>query len=175
MTAVNFYGAELHNLIRNVTQVSVIWSDEGMNCCEQNFKIRSIISWQWEGIHSADAGDLRRHAIHCDVTVTTSNRHHIITCIYDHPVNSLKPETHITTRPHKWLVNNGSGNSLVTSGNRPLPEPMWTKFMSPYVVTKGQLADLHTRMRIFWQIIWMAPFNVHEINMNMVILIREME
>ena len=32
------------------------------------------------------------------------------------------------TRPHWWSVNLGSGNGLVPSGNKPLPEPMLTKF-----------------------------------------------
>ena len=30
--------------------------------------------------------------------------------------------------PAWWLVNIGSGNDLVSSGNKPLPEPMLTKF-----------------------------------------------
>ena len=32
------------------------------------------------------------------------------------------------TRPHWWSVNTGSGNGLVLSGNKPLPEPMLTQF-----------------------------------------------
>ena len=31
------------------------------------------------------------------------------------------------TRPYWWLVNIGSGNGLVPSGNKPLPEPMLTQ------------------------------------------------
>ena len=31
------------------------------------------------------------------------------------------------TRPHRWLVNIGSGNGLVLSGNKPLPEPVLTQ------------------------------------------------
>ena len=31
------------------------------------------------------------------------------------------------TRPHWWLVNIGSGNGLVPSGNTPLPEPILTQ------------------------------------------------
>ena len=34
-----------------------------------------------------------------------------------------------------WLVNIGSGNGLVPSGNKPLPEPMLTKI---FVVTRSQ-------------------------------------
>ena len=30
------------------------------------------------------------------------------------------------TELHWWLVNIGSGNGLVPSGNKPLPEPMFT-------------------------------------------------
>ena len=33
----------------------------------------------------------------------------------------------IATRPHWWLVNTGSGNGLVLSGNKPLTEPMLTQ------------------------------------------------
>ena len=32
--------------------------------------------------------------------------------------------------PHRWQVNIGSGNGLVPSGNKPLPEPMLTKLAS---------------------------------------------
>ena len=32
------------------------------------------------------------------------------------------------TGPHQWLVNIVSGDGLVQSGNKPLPEPMLTKF-----------------------------------------------
>ena len=31
------------------------------------------------------------------------------------------------TEPHQWEVNIGSGNGLVPSGNKSLPEPMLTK------------------------------------------------
>ena len=32
-----------------------------------------------------------------------------------------------TTGPYWWLVNIGSGNGLVSSGNKPIPEPVLTK------------------------------------------------
>ena len=32
------------------------------------------------------------------------------------------------TRPQQWLTNNGSGNGLVPSGNKPLHEPMLTEY-----------------------------------------------
>ena len=32
------------------------------------------------------------------------------------------------TRPYWWWVNIGLGNGLVSSGNKPLPEPMLTQF-----------------------------------------------
>ena len=38
------------------------------------------------------------------------------------------------TGPYWWEVNIGSGNGLVSSGNKPLPEP----FMSPYDVIRPQ-------------------------------------
>ena len=41
----------------------------------------------------------------------------------------------IDTRPYLWLVNIGSGNGLVPSGNKPLPEPMLTQI---YVVSRPQ-------------------------------------
>ena len=36
------------------------------------------------------------------------------------------PQTNVT-EPYWWLVNIGSGNGLVQSGNKPLPEPMLTQ------------------------------------------------
>ena len=39
------------------------------------------------------------------------------------------------TGPHLWDVNIGSGNGLLPSGNKPLPEPMLTQI---YVVTRPQ-------------------------------------
>ena len=38
--------------------------------------------------------------------------------------------------PKWWLVSIGSGNGLVSSGNKSLPEPMWTRSMLPYSVTR---------------------------------------
>ena len=43
-------------------------------------------------------------------------------------------------RPYRWLVNIGSGNGLVPSGNKPLPEPMLTQ---TYVITKPQETTQH--------------------------------
>ena len=40
--------------------------------------------------------------------------------------------------PVWWLVNIGSGNGLLLSGNKPLPEPVWPRSMSPYSVTWPQ-------------------------------------
>ena len=34
----------------------------------------------------------------------------------------------IVTGPHWWYINIGSGNGLVPSGTKPLPEPMLTQF-----------------------------------------------
>ena len=39
---------------------------------------------------------------------------------------------------HWWSVNIGSGNGLVPSGNKPLPEVMLTQILSPYGVTRPQ-------------------------------------
>ena len=41
-------------------------------------------------------------------------------------------------RPLPWLVNIGSGNGLVPSGNKPLPEPILTRSMSPYSIARPQ-------------------------------------
>ena len=47
------------------------------------------------------------------------------------------------TRPYWWWVNIGSGNGLVPSDNKPLPEPMLTQgSLSPYGVTRPQWVDL---------------------------------
>ena len=42
------------------------------------------------------------------------------------------------TTPHWSLINIGSGNGLVPSGNKPLPEPMLTQIIAPYGVTGPQ-------------------------------------
>ena len=41
------------------------------------------------------------------------------------------------TRPYWWSVNIGSGNGLVPSGNKPLPEPMLTKIFVDHMVSLG--------------------------------------
>ena len=47
---------------------------------------------------------------------------------------------------HWWSVNVGSGNGLVPSGNKPLPEPMLTQTFAPYGVTGPQWVNDET----FW-------------------------
>ena len=50
------------------------------------------------------------------------------------------PDMNITGL-HWWSVNIGSGNGLVPSGNKPLPEPMlncWPRSLSPYGVTRPE-------------------------------------
>ena len=42
------------------------------------------------------------------------------------------------TGPHWWSVNIGAANSLVSSGSKPLPEPMLTLIVSPYGVTRPE-------------------------------------
>ena len=47
------------------------------------------------------------------------------------------------TTPHCFLVNIGSGNGLVPSGNKPLPEPI-PKSLSPYDITRPQWVNSFT-------------------------------
>ena len=44
-----------------------------------------------------------------------------------------------TTEPHHWEVKIGVDKDLGLSGNKLLPEPMLTPFMSPYGITRSQL------------------------------------
>ena len=39
-------------------------------------------------------------------------------------------------------VNVGSGNGLVPSGNKPLPEPVLTQIYAPYGITRGQWVNI---------------------------------
>ena len=39
---------------------------------------------------------------------------------------------------HWWLVSISAGNGLVPSDNKPLPQPMYTRSMSPYGITRPQ-------------------------------------
>ena len=50
------------------------------------------------------------------------------------------------TRPHRWLVNIGSDNGLVLSGNKPLPEPMLTQIYG----TIWHSTKLSRAMRTSW-------------------------
>ena len=57
-----------------------------------------------------------------------------------------------TTEPHKWEVNNCSGNGLVPSDNKPLPEPVLTQN------TRPQWVNVKSGHVIFPPILW--PSNV---------------
>ena len=57
---------------------------------------------------------------------------------------SVKPPLLNGTGPHWWLVNIGSGNGLVPSGYKPLPELMLTKFYA-YGVTRPQWVNYPRR------------------------------
>ena len=54
--------------------------------------------------------------------------------------------------PHRWQVNIGSGNGLVLSGNKPLPEPMLTQFH--VTIWHHQATTRITRTLAFW---WYPP------------------
>ena len=41
------------------------------------------------------------------------------------------------TGPHWWSVNIGSGNGLVPSGNKPLPEPMLAQIIPDHTASLG--------------------------------------
>ena len=66
------------------------------------------------------------------------------------------------TRPHLWLVNTGSGNGLVKSCHKWLPEPMLTKFLTSltaYGVTRPQWFQMNS----IWQGLqhcWIASLSV---------------
>ena len=47
------------------------------------------------------------------------------------------------TRPYWGEVNIGSGNGLVPSGNKPLPEPMLTQIYDPDLIIGAQLNQDH--------------------------------
>ena len=64
--------------------------------------------------------------------------------------------------PYWRQVNIGSGNGLVPPGTKPLPEPMLTRIMSPYGITKQQWVNpfeeiwkiyIHILDNIFMQVI----------------------
>ena len=61
------------------------------------------------------------------------------------------PNIHVTGL-HWWSVNVGSGNGLVPSGNKPLPEPMLTQ-ISRHMVSLG-----HNELT--WSLLWCATFCV---------------
>ena len=45
-----------------------------------------------------------------------------------------------------WYVNFGSGNGLLPSGNKPLPEPSWPRFLFTYIVVRRLWIN-----GLFWQ------------------------
>ena len=53
-------------------------------------------------------------------------------------------------------VNIGSGNDLVTTGNKPLPKPMLTHIL-PYGITRPQLVNAQeTPLLMHWSYIFLA-------------------
>ena len=61
-----------------------------------------------------------------------------LTCIKDTYLGDFRwnyPHAN-ATEPHQWLVNIGSGNGLVLSGNKPLPEQMLAKIYGPHGTTR---------------------------------------
>ena len=76
----------------------------------------------------------------------------------------------IASGPRWWCVNIVSGNSLVRSGNKPLPEPMLTQIISPHGVTRPQwvnvknvknLSALHCQHHVCW---WFEDARNHGIS-----------
>ena len=51
----------------------------------------------------------------------------------------------------------GSGSGLVPSGSKPLPEPCWPRFMSPYGVTRPQWVNYVFELSMKNQILVSAP------------------
>ena len=58
----------------------------------------------------------------------------------------------------RWLVKIGSGNGLMPSGNKPLPEPMLNKFYDDVYVTRVQwvMPVISLSSQVLWiQVVWM--------------------
>ena len=47
------------------------------------------------------------------------------------------------TKPHWWLVNIGSGNGLMSSGNKPLPEPTLTQICVVIAISQVTIISTH--------------------------------
>ena len=54
------------------------------------------------------------------------------------------------TRPYWWKVNIGSGNGLVPSGNKPLPEPMLTQIYVANHATRPQRVKIYMNKVVFF-------------------------
>ena len=64
-------------------------------------------------------------------------------------------------RPHWWLVNTGSGDILVLSGKKPLPQPMLTSSLMPHGITWPQVwvRDWLFQPYIPWNAHWTLAFS----------------
>ena len=83
------------------------------------FPKHAKVNSAWKGFNSLVPGKFEwnfRHVIFERVLVIDLLKHLLWNC-----------PNMIVTGLHLWSVNIGSGNGLVPSGNKPLPEPMLTK------------------------------------------------
>ena len=69
------------------------------------------------------------------------------------------------TRHHRWwLVDIGSGNSLVPTGIKPLPEPMLTLiYMLPYDISEPQWVKLCTFPQWLWNVAGVRFFTFNSV------------
>ena len=68
------------------------------------------------------------------------------------------------TRHRRWLINIGSGNGSVPSGNDPLPESMLKSFMTTYDVTRSQLVKRRVISFIWGFLIIFAKIWIQRLN-----------
>ena len=119
-TKIRFISFAFKKNVRNVVTVHTSFC----LLAHTNYRIQQA-QW-WARKHCATINSLAlgksewniRYVIHCNIQTDFSDwllRHHLWNC------SNMN-----VTRLH-WWVNIGSGNGLVPSGNKPLPEPMLTQ------------------------------------------------
>ena len=81
----------------------------------------------------------------CWVTSLTHWPREIWKQFYKYIIAILSNSYEIATEPHWWWVSIGSGNGLVVTGNKPLPQLMMTQI---YVVTRPQWVKLAVKLTL---------------------------
>ena len=77
-----------------------------------------MCAWMNSWVNNGEAGDLRCHCTHYDIL------QHVPDSVHGNLWNCSQVNA---TEHLWWLVNIGSGNGLMPSGNKPLPELMFTQ------------------------------------------------